>query len=904
MTDAGLRERTFLTTDVQGSTALHRRFPGDILKAMDLHDEILHGAIRRHAGDPFRHTGDGLIALFDHPADAVRAVASALIDMRGADWGVVGQLRIRSGIHTGLSRPRGADYFGPAMSVVNRLEGAASVDQILLSQAAVNRIGESCTDAGFGLLDLGEYHFKGIEPTRVYQAVVPGLPKKFAPLGGKREPVGGNLPASISTFLGRQSELSELREQLEKTRLLNLLGPGGIGKTRLGLELARSVVSAHLDGVWMVNLSSLKPGDDVWPAIAGALSLPPLQSVEPSAQVLDRLRGADALLLIDSCEHLRGEVADAVTALGRGCSQLKILCTSRRLLGVPGESIYEVPSLAPQTHQSIAESTAVQLFTERAQKVNRRFRPSAVDKTLIGEICATLEYLPLTIEIAASQLRRFSLNDLLDRAANPLDLATAGARRLSVRQQSLRDTLEWSYDLLGSGSRGVWANLSVFAGSIHEDLGVTVCADIEGGVAEVLDSIEELIDSSLLTVEGGNSRRYRMLDSVQAFGREKLGDKLAALEQRYCRVFADRCQELSVQFAGAEEGQAMTTLYDELPNLRSAFERAMLHQPALAEELTEPLFLFNYFHRGAESGKWGRRIVDQGIRNGREYSPLLLTAAATHALHISGDPTLAACYVNRALSAEEEGLTPTHGWCASVAGQVAMWSGRPQDSIRYHTAAIAQARAGDNHACEILSMALVPAMQARVGDLAAARATVQQLAERESEVVQPSLIGYIHHACGQLASVEGNTSTALQHYNIALEHAIMGGNHQGVERIKRHIADIRANQVGPAQAVQIQMETLVAFPGHGDTVHAWWVIRCLLEPLAALGRDDEVILLAGALQASLLRLDRTARESIGLSQQRMTESRFTELRNRGAKMTLPDVREYLVQLTSGNSPQI
>ncbi len=290
---ADSRESTILTTDVVGSTALLRRFPNDMLGAMDLHDQILHAAIRRRSGDPFRHTGDGVIAIFERPLDAVQAAIDAQREMRGASWGPTGRLQIRFGIHTGLTRARGrSDFFGPALPTATRLQSAANADQILLSEVTAERLGIGRVQAPFELADLGQHHFKGIEPIGVYQVCTSDLPSTFPPIGGKRESASGNLPANLSSFLGRERELKELVQMAHESRLITLVGPGGIGKTRLAIEFARSLESSFPEGAWLVDLSALERGSEVWPAIAAALLIPPLPGVEWRIQVLERLHDA------------------------------------------------------------------------------------------------------------------------------------------------------------------------------------------------------------------------------------------------------------------------------------------------------------------------------------------------------------------------------------------------------------------------------------------------------------------------------------------------------------------------------------------------------------------------------------------------------------------------------------
>jgi class 3 adenylate cyclase len=257
---AGSRESTILTTDIVSSTALLRRYPNDMLGAMDLHDRILHGAIRRHGGDPFKDTGDGVLAMFERPLDAVLAAIESQREMRATAWGPTGRLQIRFGVHTGLSRARGSDLFGLTVPTATRLQSAANADQILLSDVTAKQLAVDRVAVPFELSDLGEHHFKGLEPIRVYQVCASDLPTSFPPIDGKRETADGNLPANLSSFIGRERELDDLVRMTHESRLLTLVGPGGIGKTRLAIEFARSLENSFPDGAWLVDLSGAGTG--------------------------------------------------------------------------------------------------------------------------------------------------------------------------------------------------------------------------------------------------------------------------------------------------------------------------------------------------------------------------------------------------------------------------------------------------------------------------------------------------------------------------------------------------------------------------------------------------------------------------------------------------------------------
>jgi predicted ATPase/class 3 adenylate cyclase len=906
---AGSRESTILITDVVGSTALLRRYPNDLMGAMDLHDQILHAAIRRHAGVPFRHTGDGVLAIFERPLDAARAAIDAQREMRHAAWGPTGRLQIRFGIDTGLTRARGSDFFGPALPTAARLQGAANADQILVSdltakRLAADRLQIPSEPPAFELLDLGEHHFKGIEPIRVYQVSTSDLPSTFPPIGGKRETASGNLPANLSSFLGRERELGDLVQITHGSRLLTLVGPGGIGKTRLAIELARSLESAFSEGAWLVDLSALERDSEVWPTIAGTLSIPPLPGVEWRSQVLERLSDARAILLMDNCEHVLDPIADAVTELGSTCGKLLLINTSRRVLGVEGEALYEVSSLNSGSQNSPGKSAAVRLFVERGRLVNRRFQPSADDLTLIQRICANLDHIPLAIEIAAGQLRRLSLESIENGVTQPLDLHASTFRRRAGRQQTLRQTLEWSYDLLGPNSRQVLQRLSVFSGPFHEEQALAVCARDMPNESDVLGGIDELFESSLLAREVGGHRFLRMLQTVQAFGREKLDHAglLQTVEARHGEVYAARCRELGQQFASVKEAKAANAIYDGLSNLRAAFERAVTHDLQLATEMATPLFLFNYSHRGAETGNWYERIMARPGADQLEQAPILLAGAAGHAFHDEGDPNKAAAFIERGFQAEADGSRSSKGWLSGVAGQIAQWSGDTRRCIEHHKTAVEQARKAGNTPCEIMSLCMAASAKARMGDLDGAGALVREATQIGQTTTQPTLMGYIHYARGGVERFR-DSSKAIDEYQTSVEWANMAGNHLGAQRVKQHIADLQAAEAEPKEAVAIYVRTLKDLPNHGATLYTWLTIRSLLLPLAQLEADEGLAVLAGALKASPLKLDRSARNAVNKAKDRLGDSAFELATARGSRFDLATVRTYILDVFAGMGRQ-
>jgi predicted ATPase/class 3 adenylate cyclase len=898
-------ESTILTTDIVGSTALLRRYPNDIMGAMDLHDQILHAAVRRRSGDPFRHTGDGVLAIFERPVDAVLAAIDAQRGMHDAAWGPTGRLQIRFGIHTGLTRARGeTDFFGPALPTATRLQGAANADQILLSGVTAERLATDRFQTPFDLSDLGEHHFKGIEPIRVYQVCTSDLPSAFPPIGGKRETASGNLPANLSSFLGRERELDGLLQMSRESRLITLVGPGGIGKTRLAIEFARSLESSFPDGAWLVDLSALERGSEVWSAIAEALLIVPLPGVERRIQVLDRLYDARAILLMDNCEHVLDPIADAVTELGSACGELFLINTSRRTLGVEGEALYEVSALDSGSQDGSGQSAAVRLFVERGRLADRRFQPTADDLVLIQRICANLDYIPLAIEIAAGHLRRLTLNNIENGVTKPLDLPSRSFRRRAGRQQTLRQTLEWSYDLLDPNSRQVLQRLSVFSGPFHEEQALAVCAGDMPSESDVLAGIDELVESSLLTRDLGGHRLLRMLQTVQAFGREKLDQAglLQTVETRHGEVYANRCRDLGQQMASVNEAKAANAIYDELSNLRAAFERAVTRDLKLAADLAAPLFLFNYSHRGTETGDWYERIMTRPGADELEQAPILLAGAACHVFHDAGDQTKAEAFIERGFKAEATGSRSSQGWLSGVAGQMAQWSGDTKSCIEHHIRAVEQARAVGNTPCEITSLCMVAFVKARTGDLEGAGELVREVTQMGQTAIQPTLMGYIHYARGGLESFR-DPNRAIDEYQTSVEWAIMAGNHLGAQRVKQLIAELQAAQAEPVEALAIHVRMLIDLPNHGATFYTWLTIRSLLVPLAELEADEHVAVLAGALRVSPLKSDRSTRNAVNKAKDRLGDSAFELAAARGSRFDVAEARAYIINVWGSTEHQ-
>jgi predicted ATPase/class 3 adenylate cyclase len=576
----------FLFTDIEGSTRLWERFPQAMEAALERHDQILRAAVAASNGQVVKTTGDGMMVVFSSAAAAVRACLAAQRDLAAEPWGATGPLRVRMGVHAGEPASRSSDYFGPVVNRAARIMAAGHGGQVLLSAAAAELVADRLA-AGAGLRDLGLHRLKDLgRPERLFQLVHPDLGDGFPPLATlDRRP--NNLPTQTSTFVGRDAELAQIGSRLADAavRLLTLTGPGGTGKTRLALRAAADEIDRFEDGVFLVDLSAVRAAEDVPTSIARAIGLS-----EPGGQALleevtGRLRRQHTLLVLDNFEQVT-TAAPTVVELLEGCQGLKLLVTSREALRVRPEHLFPVPPLSlPRSapgHRSAAELAgyeAVQLFVERAQAVSADFHLTEDNADAVADICWRLDGLPLAIELATARLNLFSPEALRDRLGSRLRLLRGGPRDLPARQQTLRATIEWSYQLLEPGEQRLFDLLSVFSGAGFEAV-ETVAAELDrltGAPLDVLDGLASLVDKSLVRRDdaGAEEPRVVMLETIREYAAERLDDRaeLAASARRaHAAYFADFARRQWEHLTGRRRGPALAAMTIDLENLRLAWD--------------------------------------------------------------------------------------------------------------------------------------------------------------------------------------------------------------------------------------------------------------------------------------------------------------------------------------------
>lgn len=573
---------TFLYTDIEGSTRLWEQFPESVESAVSRHDRILRNAVDKYGGSVFRTVGDGVCAVFVNASNAVAAALDAQIALKAEAWGEIQALKVRMAIHTGEVEAYGNDYTGGSLNRIGRLLSVTHGGQVILSQATQLLVRDALPPR-VGLADLGEIRLRDLShPEQVFQLTHPDLPGDFPPLASlDRQP--NNLPSQPTPLIGRETELAEIlnRVRSDTVRMLTLTGPGGTGKTRLGLHAAADLVGHFEHGVFFVDLAPIRAPEAVLPAIARAIGVRETSYRPLMDELKEQLQDREMLLLLDNMEQVT-EAAPYLVELLQDCPWLKFLITSREPLHVRAEHIFAVPPLtlpaSDLKHRSIEKLTqyeAVRLFIERAQAVKPDFQVTNENAPAVAEICIRLDGLPLAIELAASRIKLFSPQALLERLENRLRLLSGGARDLPLRHQTLRDTISWSYELLDEDVQRLFELISVFpSGGTFESI-EAVTGMVEGLNVDTLDGLASLVDKSLVrqTSMKDAEPRFVMLETIREYATERLHENAnfhSDTLRAHASYFADYTQRQWEQISRARE-QALQNLATEVENLRAAW---------------------------------------------------------------------------------------------------------------------------------------------------------------------------------------------------------------------------------------------------------------------------------------------------------------------------------------------
>ncbi|HKW80358.1 MAG TPA: tetratricopeptide repeat protein [Casimicrobiaceae bacterium] len=704
--------------------------------ALARHDAIVRAAVEDNHGRVVKMSGDGAHAAFDDPRDALVAalqLLQALVDPSATN-GVA--LAVRCGLHAGVTDRRDGDFFGTAVNRAARIMSVAHGGQTLVSEAVATLTGERLP-LGVALRDLGLVRLRGLtQPERVFQLVHPGLRQDFPALRSL-ESTPNNLPQRLTSFIGRGRELAEVGGLLAKTRLLTLIGVGGIGKTRLSLEVAVDLVDEYPDGVWYVELAPLTDGRLVAQAVASVLGVKE-EAGRPVVEALIKLAADRRLLLVlDNCEHLVDACAELASQLLQAGPHLKVLASSREPLRTAGETTYAVPALPtpgalqPVTVERLDQFEAVRLFVERAAAAKSDFRVTARNAAAVADICRRLDGIPLALELAAARARTLPVESIAARLNDRFALLVGGDRTALPRQQTLHALIDWSHELLSERERVLFRRLAVFAGGFALEGAEAMCGKDDG--AHVFAVLGQLVEKSLVELDS-DGERYRMLETVRQYAQQRLDESGDAERARAAHLafYLALVEKALPELVGPRQGIWLAKLDLERENLLAAHA---------------------WCNRSEDNAGFGLRLV----------------SAMRRYWMVRGQLTLGHRVTVEAL--RRAGAQPrTSARCAALfdAGQLGCWMGRYSEAQGYLQESLSIARElGDKKAVAVVLQPLAMASLGQ-GNLAAARSHLEEALVLASELGNKREIAAALNALAQVCRAEGDLDSAEPLYQNVL----------------------------------------------------------------------------------------------------------------------------------------
>jgi len=572
---------TFLFTDIAGSTRLWDQYPEAMKKALARHDALLRKVMEEHGGHIFKRVGDACHAVFVTARSALDAACGSQRALRAVAWEVPGGLLVRMALHTGTAEERDRDYFGITVNRVARILAAGHGGQILLSEATRVLVDQDLpTD--ISLRDQRQHRLKDLaHPEHIFQVVSPDLPSEFPPLLSL-DTLPNNLPRQLTSFVGREQEMADVKALLGKSLLLTLTGTGGSGKTRLAFQVAADLVGDYPDGVWLVEFAPLSDPSLVSHSVAASVGVrEELQGRPLLDKLIEFLQPKSILLLFDNCERLPAACADLAVSLLQACPSLRILATSQEPLRADGEVTYHVPSLSLPDLQrlppfdQLTQYEAIHLFVDRAILSSPEFRLTERNAPSVAQVCHRLDGIPLAIELAAARVKAMSVEQIAERLNERFRLLTMGARTAPPRHQTLRATLDWSYEMLSPHEQALLRRIAISVGGFTLDAAEAMGADERVSKSAVLDLLTALVDRSLVIFGQQEAPpRYRLLETVRLYGLERLqasGEEIA-MRTRHLEWYLRLAEEAESGLQGPNQRTWLDRLGVEHDNLRAALD--------------------------------------------------------------------------------------------------------------------------------------------------------------------------------------------------------------------------------------------------------------------------------------------------------------------------------------------
>ena len=740
---------TFLFTDIEGSTRRWEADPDAMRIALDAHNRVLRETVAAHDGTVFNYTGDGMCAVFASPRAAVDAAVAAQSAL---------ELPVRMGIATGEAELRGDDYFGTVLNRTARVMAAGHGGQILLDGATASLLG------GVDLIDLGPRLLRDIaKPVAIHQVRATGLRTEFPALK-TLDATPGNLQRPSTSFIGREPEFAELATALKEHRLVTLTGVGGVGKTRLALEVAARSANDYPDGAWVIELATVGDPAAVPEAVAAVNGITQQAGMSLADSVAAALEGRSRLLVFDNCEHVLDAAADMIEAILAHSQTVKILATSREGLRLNDERLWPVPPLD-------VHSSAATLFVERASAVAPAVAPGE-DADAVIEICRRLDGIPLAIELAASRLLSMTVAEVRDHLDDRFRLLV-GSRRGLERHQTLRHAVQWSYDLLNTDEKTLLNRCSVFAGGF--DLAGAQAVANSGDKFATLDLLDALVRKSLLVADQSSGRtRFSMLETIRQFTEEQLVHNGEADDARtaHAHYFGGREADVLALWDGPRQRDAYDWFTVELANLRAAFRWVADNNDLdTAAAIAVYATLLGTRVEQYEPVAWAEELIEPAQAAGHRRLAQLYNVAAQ--CYAAGRGSDAVRYADAALAIIESGhFDPIPYEGEAWLGGVYLADGRPERFVEVCRKMVGRDPGADTfaHACLTLALTTTDARDEAV-------AASERLPAAADATDNPEVASYTLLAYG-IAQRDTNPHAAYDAHRRGLKIAQDSGNRQ------------------------------------------------------------------------------------------------------------------------------
>jgi predicted ATPase/class 3 adenylate cyclase len=844
---------TFLFTDLEVSTRLWEREPDAMRGALARHDVILREAVAVNGGQLVKGTGDGIHAAFATAAAAVRAAIESQLMLGGETWGVSEPLRVRIGIHTGVAELRDGDYYGAAVNRAARLMSAAHGGQIVVSLATE----ELVRDGEVELVDLGEHVLRDLaRPERVFQVAHPELVRDFPRLASL-EAFAGNLPLQVTSFVGRDEDMARIVELFDDASLVTLIGTGGVGKTRLAVQVAAEVLPRFADGAWFCELAAVDDGEAMAQVVATTLGCRQHPGLSLAASIVEYLKVRELLLVLDNCEHLLDNAAALADAVLRACPQVIVLATSREALDVAGERVVRVRSLdapAPSAvGNELVHSAAVRLFDDRCRDAGVETAWEGHQWTAVGEICRRVDGIPLAIELAAARTASMSPIDIASHLDERFRLLTGKRRGRVERHQTLRATVEWSYQLLDGDERVVFDRLGVFAGSFDGPAAVAVAGDEDLDSWAVTEALSSLVAKSMLGADTGpdGTSRYAMLETLRQFARERLDESSdtdrwrRALAEYYARWAHDAGYGL----IGADDLLWFARLLAELDNVRAAVGWSLDRDNPEERELGLRILALLVEARTLREvglGALAAQAVPAAEESRSELRVPVLTVAAFYEWNqgrVERARALAHAAMRDGIIATT--VNPFGPYQAAVTFE--MTAGNHAYALQIGEDARAAVDTVDNRFAQSYFVATLANFEAMAGRIDGARADAQRAVEEARRLGNVVLLANAHHATAwalQRDDPAAALAAAEQYLDLYRESDISSF---GASSVMALAGGLRARLGDNTGALELLREAVIVGRDQGSRPQLASALDWVLSPLTRTERPDVAATFVGAL---------------------------------------------------------